>query len=473
MTVTRTGNIVSTNPTYTFPVTKNRKLTAIFEAIPTYTITVLVDPTGGGTASGGRVVQQGQSVTLTQTTTDGYRFSGWYSSAGVLLSANSTYTFTPTESAVITAKFSAIPVYTVTATIDPSGSGIVTGAGQYQEGAQATITATPADGYTFSGWTENGATVSTSASYTFTVTGNRSFVAEFEEVVSALTWAGTTAPNPGRASWMGVAYGNGRFVAVSGGNNSGYKTAYSSDGIAWAESTLGNGYKWCGIAYGGGKFAAISGYNGTSNGFAYSDDGISWTAVYPQNYFSRQWMGITYGGGKFVAVANYSPVTAYSTDGINWEKADIPDGDLNTHLDAVAYGGGKFVAIGYSMAVYSDDGINWTKTTIPAFTKQCLEYGNGKFVAIGYNSDKAAYSVDGINWAEFTLPISANWRDLVFGNGMLVLIAGVDSDKVLYSTDGINWAEGSLPVSEYWMCAGYGNNRFVALTSGTTAAYTL
>lgn len=72
--------------------------------------------------------------------------------------------------------------YTVTATIDPSGAGTVTGAGQYQEGESVTVTATPAEGYTFSGWTENGATVSTSESYTFTVTGSRALVAGFAEI---------------------------------------------------------------------------------------------------------------------------------------------------------------------------------------------------------------------------------------------------------------------------------------------------
>lgn len=79
-------------------------------------------------------------------------------------------------------KFISPPVYTITATIDPSGAGTVTGAGQYQEGTQATITATPAEGYTFSGWTENGAIVSTDESYTFTVTGNRTFIASLIEI---------------------------------------------------------------------------------------------------------------------------------------------------------------------------------------------------------------------------------------------------------------------------------------------------
>lgn len=70
--------------------------------------------------------------------------------------------------------------YTITATIDPSGSGTVSGAGAYQAGETVTITAEPGDGYKFSGWQENGVVVSENAAYTFTVTGDRTLAAVFE-----------------------------------------------------------------------------------------------------------------------------------------------------------------------------------------------------------------------------------------------------------------------------------------------------
>jgi hypothetical protein len=79
-----------------------------------------------------------------------------------------------------------IPVYTITVAIDPAGSGTVAGAGQYQEGDTATITAEPADGYKFTGWQENGQQVSTGKSYSFAVTGDRTFTAVFEAKVSRL-----------------------------------------------------------------------------------------------------------------------------------------------------------------------------------------------------------------------------------------------------------------------------------------------
>jgi len=48
------------------------------------------------------------------------------------------------------------PTYTVSVSVDPAGSGTVTGAGQYQEGAHVTVSATAADGYQFGQWVENG-----------------------------------------------------------------------------------------------------------------------------------------------------------------------------------------------------------------------------------------------------------------------------------------------------------------------------
>ena len=54
----------------------------------------------------------------------------------------------------------------------------------YYEGETCIVTATPNTGYGFVNWTENDAAVSTDASYTFTVTDDRSLVANFTEVAT-------------------------------------------------------------------------------------------------------------------------------------------------------------------------------------------------------------------------------------------------------------------------------------------------
>lgn len=71
--------------------------------------------------------------------------------------------------------------YIITLSIDPNGGGTAAGAGQYEEGAAVTLTATVNDGYTFTGWRENGQIVSAGNPYTFTAAGDRSLTAVFAE----------------------------------------------------------------------------------------------------------------------------------------------------------------------------------------------------------------------------------------------------------------------------------------------------
>ena len=88
-------------------------------------------------------------------------------------------------------------MYEIQASASPEGYGTVTGAGNYEYGLEATITATPNDGYTFVNWTENNEVVSTDASYTFTVTAARNLVANFEEIPFGPAYPWTVNENQG------------------------------------------------------------------------------------------------------------------------------------------------------------------------------------------------------------------------------------------------------------------------------------
>lgn len=75
-----------------------------------------------------------------------------------------------------------IPVYSIEATPNPAEGGTVTGQGNYNSDATCTLTATASEGYVFANWTENGTVVSTDASYSFTVTSDKTLVANFMHV---------------------------------------------------------------------------------------------------------------------------------------------------------------------------------------------------------------------------------------------------------------------------------------------------
>ena len=89
------------------------------------------------------------------------------------------YQFCPTVAAAVW-KVSFTENYTVSAT---ATNGTVSGTGTYQEGATATLTATPNTGYKFVNWTKGGETV-TDNPYTFIVSEDVELVANFEAITS-------------------------------------------------------------------------------------------------------------------------------------------------------------------------------------------------------------------------------------------------------------------------------------------------
>lgn len=90
------------------------------------------------------------------------------------------YVFTYTyASQTLTVTYPALPVkYNVNVTAE---NGTVTGAGEYEKGAEATLAAKPAEGYEFVNWTKGEEIVSTENPYTFTVNANVDLVANFKE----------------------------------------------------------------------------------------------------------------------------------------------------------------------------------------------------------------------------------------------------------------------------------------------------
>ncbi len=70
-------------------------------------------------------------------------------------------------------------VFNVTVTSSNTAYGTVSGGGEFSFGESCTLTATPADGYFFTGWIENGVTVSSANPYTFPVDSDHQFEAAF------------------------------------------------------------------------------------------------------------------------------------------------------------------------------------------------------------------------------------------------------------------------------------------------------
>ena len=165
---------VSTDAAYSFTVTSERNLVAVF--VPTYTITASANPVTGGTVAGAGTYLKDEICTLMATANNGYVFTNW-KEGNAVVSTDANYSFVVQGNRNLVANFTR--QYTITVSVNPSNGGTVSGGGVYLDGESCTVTATPSEGYGFNNWTENGSVVSTSENYTFTVNGNRSLVANF------------------------------------------------------------------------------------------------------------------------------------------------------------------------------------------------------------------------------------------------------------------------------------------------------
>lgn len=100
------GAVVSTSAQYSFEVESDIVLCAVFQGGPTphYTITAKAEPDAGGTVTGAGSKEEGSQCTLVATPKSGYVFDGWFEN-GVLVSDNSTLTFTVNADRTLVAQF--------------------------------------------------------------------------------------------------------------------------------------------------------------------------------------------------------------------------------------------------------------------------------------------------------------------------------------------------------------------------------
>ena len=228
---TENGTQVSTNASYTFTVTSSRNLVAHFKVLD-YTINVSAQPSNGGAVAGGGTYQYGQSCTVTATASSGYTFSCWKENSNVV-STDASYSFDVNGNRNLVASFVAeLPtMYTIAVSANPSEGGLVTGGGTFQQGASCTVTATANSNYTFTNWTENGSMVSTNASYSFTVNGNRNLVANFIVQPQHYTISVSANPNNGGSVSGGGTYQQGQSCTVTATANNGFSF------INWTEGS--------------------------------------------------------------------------------------------------------------------------------------------------------------------------------------------------------------------------------------------
>ncbi|MCA9367939.1 hypothetical protein KC887_06800, partial [Candidatus Kaiserbacteria bacterium] len=315
------------------------------------------------------------------------------------------------------------------------------------------------------------AAVGTSTPGVYTTTTNSSdgtfsFTIPTSSAPTSWNQASSTEQN----NWQAVAFGNGRFVAVS---NSGTNVVmYSTDGVSWTAVNPGLSINPNDIVFANGRFDVVGG--GTVR-HMYSYDGVTWH----QGTLTSVAHFLAYGedDGVYVAI-NVNGNTYYSHDGNSWSSA----GDISTvSVTGISYGNGHFVvtseaATNSSVRMYqSADGISWSNNVGGGVTGfDSSAYGNNVYIAVTEdgNTDKIYKSTTGYadSWSTVTAPGAAelNYDEVRFVNGYFVAIANesaASTESIALSTDGITWTEAVLPELNTWQDIAYGNGRIVAVSS--------
>lgn len=183
-----------------------------------YSVSLSSNPLVGGSTSGGGIYPSGTVITVLATPNAGYLFTNWTES-GNIVSTNASYQFTVNGNRTLVANF--LPAqYSVSLSSNPIAGGTTTGAGNYNSASTVTVTANPNANYSFTNWTENGNIVSTNANYQFTISGNRTLVANFAIVIYSVTLS--VDPVAGGTVNGGGLYNSGSIVTVIATGNSGY-----------------------------------------------------------------------------------------------------------------------------------------------------------------------------------------------------------------------------------------------------------
>ena len=150
-----------------------------------------------------------------------------------------------------------------------------------------------------------------------------------------------------------VRYLNGTSTAATGGTiGSNSLAAYSADGITWTTSNLPSSTTWSGIAFGQGRFTAVS---STSANPAYSFDGKTWYTANIPIVADK----IAYGQGVFLAISSASTTAWTSESSLDWIQQSVPSASYT----ALAFGftsqyyNGVFSALaGTSTVIYISAG---------------------------------------------------------------------------------------------------------------------
>ena len=293
--------------------------------------------------------------------------------------------------------------------VSSTAGGTASGGGSFLEGSTCTVTAMPNTNYTFANWTENGSVVSSLQTYSFTVTGNRSLVANF--TYNGGSGGGSNAPTGAingkftiNASGDKVYFSQGNLQYQAStqkwqfaanqydciGNNSSISSSYSGwiDLFGWGTSGWNSGANcyqpWSTSTTNSDYYPGGSYTNNLTGSYANADWGV-YNAVSNGGNQAGLWRTLTGGSsGEWYYVFN----TRNTSSGIRYAKAQVAG------VNGVILLPDDWSASTYSLTNTNTSGASFSSNTVSASQWTTLENAGAVFLpAAGYRYGTSVYNV--------------------------------------------------------------------------------
>lgn len=193
------NNLVNSSPQYRFTVGKNNYNVYARFTQNSVRVTTKKNIDQGGTISDSAYVATGNEYTLKATPNKNYTFVGWYEGNNKISDSNITTVRGITSNREFTAVF-AQSAYDISIIASPTNGGKVSGAGTYNKGSDAKLTAEPANGFVFVGWLYNNSIISTDKNFVFrSIDRDYSLTAIFQQQ-NVQTFTITSSTNNGNGT---------------------------------------------------------------------------------------------------------------------------------------------------------------------------------------------------------------------------------------------------------------------------------
>jgi hypothetical protein len=252
-----------------------------------------------------------------------------------------------------------------------------------------------------------------------------------------VTWTARTSGL--NAGIVGLEFGNGVFIAVSGSNNG---AAYSSNGTSWTVSNIGGTTPVNGLSFANGTF-----HTAGQNGSFTTTNGVTWAS-----------QGAITGGSAIGKLGSANGLHwVFNPSGTTYRTS--PTGASGTWTVRSITGATQPMSVIFANSLYvvgdagstvqniwtSPDLTTWTARTFPtgsSSTDTFVAFGDGKFVAAVDN--KIYESFNGTTWSALKATVISisdlkffNNRFIGVGSGVAVnTTAGIPAQYALYRTAG-------------------------------------